>query len=129
MKKLGFLFACAAVLLLFISEASSSPRKRLDEATQLCRIFTQPTLWDGYQTFQNSCKTCHYTGNDKGASFLHSESKIMKGWNRVFATRYPECAKKGYWDNIEQEQLMRLNDYLFAKAADSYDPYDAADCG
>ena len=129
MKKLGIFLACAAISLFLISEAGSSPRKRLDEATQVCRIFTQPTLWDGYQTFQNSCKSCHYTGNDKGASFLHTESKVMAGWNRVFGTRYPECAKKGYWDDIDQEQLMRLNDYLYVKAADSYDPYDAADCG
>ena len=129
MKKLGILFSCGAILLLFAAVAASSPRKRLDEATQVCRIFTQPTLRDGYKTFQNSCKSCHYTGNDKGASFLHTESKIMKGWNRVFATRYPECAKKGYWDNLDQEQLMRLNDYLYSKAADSYNPYDAADCG
>ena len=129
MKKFGILLACGALVLFFISEAGSSPRKRLDEATKLCRIFTQNTLWDGYKTFKNSCKNCHFTGNDKGASFLHTESKIMTGWNRVFATRYPQCAKQGSWDNIEPEQLMRLNDYLFSKAADSYDPYDAADCG
>lgn len=129
MKKLGMFFACGALVLLFISEAGSSPRKRLDDATQVCRIFTQNTLWDGYKEFENSCKNCHYTGNKQGASFLHTESKTMKGWNRVFATRYPECAKKGYWGNIESEQLMRLNDYLYSKAANSYDPYDAADCG
>jgi hypothetical protein len=129
MKKLGILFTCAIIVLFLISEASSSPRKRLDEASKVCRIFTQTTLWDGYKTFQNSCKNCHFTGNDQGAPFLHTESKTMKGWNRVFGTRYPECAQKGYWGAIEQEQLMRLNDYLFVKAANSYNPYDAADCG
>jgi len=129
MKKLGILLACGIIVLFLISEASSSPRKRLDEATQTCRIFTQPTLWDGYRTFQNSCKICHFTGNDKGAPFLHTESKTMKAWNRVFATRYPKCARDGSWGDLEQEQLMRLNDYLYAKAANAYDPWDAADCG
>lgn len=129
MNKLGLFLFCSALTLVFISDSNASPRKRFDPATQSCRVFTQNTLWDGYESFQNSCKSCHFTGNDKGAKFLHSETKVMKGWNRVFAERYPECAKKGYWDNVEQEQLMRINDYLYAHAADSYNPYDAADCG
>ena len=129
MKKLGISLTLIVLSFVFISEAISSPRKRLDPTTKVCRIFTQNTLWDGYKTFKNSCKNCHYRGNDKGANFIHTESKTMKGWNRVFAQRYPQCAKDGYWDKIDPEQLMRLNDYLFSKASNTYDPWDAADCG
>ena len=129
MRKPGFILVAGGLLLFLIGQAEASPRKRFDPTTQTCRVFTQPALWDGYKTFQRSCKSCHYKGNDKGAPFLYTESKIMKGWNRVFAKRYPQCAKDGKWDNIDPEQLRRVNDYLYAHAADSYDPYDAADCG
>ncbi len=108
---------------------SASPTKRYDPATKSCRFFTQQTLWKGYQGFRNFCKTCHYKGNDKGAKFLHTESKTMKGWNRVFSTRYPQCAKNGTWDKLQPQDLQFINDYLYKKAADTYDPYDAYDCG
>lgn len=107
----------------------ASPTKRLDPATQLCRVFTQPGLWEGRQLYQNSCKNCHFTGNSQGASFLHPGSKSMKGWNRVFYKKYPQCAQNGVWDKLSQEELMKVNDYLFRHASDTYDPYDAADCG
>ena len=128
MKKCLVLFIMIAAL--SISALSiASPVKRLDPGTQICRIFTQTSLWEGYEIFQNSCKNCHFTGNDKNASFIHSGSKSMKGWNRVFLKRYPQCAKKGEWDHLDEEQLMKLNDYLYRYASDSYDPYDANDCG
>jgi hypothetical protein len=119
-----------AITVVFISSfAWASATKRLDPGTQTCRVFTPVTIRDGREIFKNSCKKCHYRGNDQKASFIHSESKIMRGWNRVFMDEYPQCAKNGEWDHLSQEDLLRLNDYLYRFAADSYDPWDAADCG
>jgi len=128
MKKL----AAFLVLLLAVGISTlawSSAVKRFDPGTETCRVFNQKILWEGFELFNSSCKTCHFRGNDKGASFLHTESKTMKAWNRVFLDRYPKCAKQGEWDHLSQTQLLRLNDYLFRFAADAYDPYDASDCG
>ncbi len=126
-KVIAGVIVCVALFSAAVVWASAT--KRLDPGTQMCRIFNQVTLWEGREIFQNSCKTCHFTGNDQGASFIHTESKSMKGWNRVFYKKYPQCAKNGEWDNLSQEQLLLLNDYLFRYAQDAYDPYDASDCG
>ena len=115
---------------LSITTASARPDKRLDPTTKQCRIFTFDTEWwgSGSKIFQEKCKSCHFRGNDKGAPFLHSESKSPKAWNRVFFKKYPKCAKDGSWDITLDEQLV-LNDYLYRYGADTYDAYDAADCG
>jgi len=118
-----FLFFCG------VGQAGASPVKRCDPVTQTCRIFTHASLWEGYTIFRNNCKSCHYRGNDKNAKFLYTESKVRKGWNRVFAKRYTKCAKDGSWGKLTAEQIARVNDYLFKNAADTYDPYDASDCG
>jgi hypothetical protein len=110
----------------------ATPKKRFDEETQTCRIldfYNSGWVSDGSKIFAESCKNCHYRENDKGAKFLHSESKTMKGWNRVFYKKYPQCAKDGYWADLSPQDLLKLNDYLFRNAANTYDPVDAEDCG
>ena len=122
----------AAIFILGLTRAEASPRKRLDERTQVCRILTfYNSGWasEGSKIFEESCKKCHHRGNDKGATFLYSESKTMKGWNRVFFERYPKCAKDGEWANLSEEQILKLNDYLYKNAANTYDANDAEDCG
>lgn len=120
--------------LIFLQAPSgmASPNKRLDEATQTCRLLNFHNAgWksEGAKIFKSSCKNCHYRDNDKGATFLHTGSKTMKGWNRVFFTKFPECAKSGEWDHLSQEQLLALNDFLFMNASNTYDPNSARDCG
>lgn len=132
--KMAILLGMVAALVLFSSvpESQATPKKRLDEATQVCRILTfQNSGWasEGSKIFAKSCKSCHTRDNDKGATFLHSESKTMKAWNRVFLEKYPQCAKDGQWDDLSADQLLKLNDYLFRNAANTYDPNDADDCG
>lgn len=102
---------------------------RFDPITQKSRALTFPRTWAGYKVFTESCKDCHFIGNDKGATFLHTESKNIRGWKRVFLTKYPECAKDGAWDKLDQEDLLVLKDYLHTTARDTYDPYDAKSCG
>lgn len=122
MKTIFTPLAVLILLALTIIEAQAIPTKRLDPGSQTCRTFTSATLWEGREIFVNSCKTCHTRDNDKNAPFLHTESKTMNGWNRVFLQKYPECAKNGSWGNLDEEQIARLNDYLYRNAADSWDP-------
>jgi len=115
---------------LCFSVANARPSKRLDPATKQCRIFNVDAEWwgAGNEIFQQKCKTCHVRGNDKGAPFLHSESKTSKAWNRVFFAKYPKCAQDGSWDITLEEQLV-LNDFLYKYASDTYNAYSAEDCG
>lgn len=116
-------------LLASIATAMAAPTKRQDDTTKVCRILNQPDIWAGYKIFRKSCKSCHYRDNDKGATFLYAERKTMKSWNQVFTSRYPKCAQDGTWDNLSQDEILQLNDYLFVNGADAYDPNAAADCG
>ncbi len=118
-----------ALMIMAATVAYARPAKRFDEATKTCRIFTQPSIAEGGQLFRSLCKSCHTRDNTVDAPFLHSESKISRAWNRVFASRYPACAKDGSWASLSDEQLRRVNDFLFMNSADSYDPTSGKDCG
>lgn len=112
-------------------QVNARPTKRFDETTQTCRIFEdgQPE-WDsnpygeGGNLFKQVCKSCHFRDNKNGAPFLWAESKSSKGWNRVFAKKYPECAKDGSWGEMTLDQQLKLNDYLFRFANNSEDITD-----
>lgn len=128
-RKISFtalaLVFCAGVVL-------ASPSKRLDPLTGTWRPLTfENAGWasKGAKIFKNFCKSCHDRGNDKKAPFLYTESFPSKGWNRVFADRWPKCAKSGVWDKLSKEDLLELNDFLYKNAAGTYDPYSAEDCG
>jgi len=122
----------AATLGLGLASAQASPGKRFDEKTQSCRVLTfYNSGWvsEGSKIFHASCQTCHAQGNNQGAPFLYSESKSMKAWNRVFTERYPKCAQIGSWAKLSEDDLQKLNDYLYHNAANTYDANTAADCG
>lgn len=129
------LFIMSLLMFLFLMNASFScavPKKRFDPGAKMCRILTfynSGWISDGSQIFKETCKSCHYKGNDKGAPFLHTESKNSQGWNRVFYKKYPKCAKDGSWGILTLENQMQLNDFLYRNAADTYDPYDEESCG
>lgn len=132
MKLSATLATVVATLVFGLASAQASPGKRFDERTQTCRILTfYNSGWvsEGSRIFAASCKGCHSRGNDQGAPFLYSESKTMKGWNRVFSERYPKCAKTGAWAKLGEDDLLRLNDYLYRNAASTYDATTATDCG
>lgn len=100
---------------------------RTDKATKTCRLLSGggDFEWDslpwgeGGKTFKSSCKSCHTRDNTKNAPFLWAESKSRNGWDRVFETRYPKCAKDGSWDNINEEKLSKVHDYLWRWASDN----------
>lgn len=112
--------------MVFCVTAAASPLfaksgKRFDPTSATVRELTFANLQDGYRLFREVCKSCHHRGNDQGAKFLHTESKSMRAWNRVFAQRYPTCAKSGAWETLSKEDLLKINDYLFANAVDTVD--------
>ena len=123
------------VILLTVSialQAEARPKKRYDATTKTCRILDYgPLEWDsrawgeGGKVFQEVCKVCHTRDNDKGAPFLYTESKTPQAWNRVFAQKYPKCAKDGAWDKITLDQQLKLNDYLYRFGLNSEDVNDS----
>lgn len=120
------IFALCLMTVIIAFQVHARPKTRFDATTQTCRILDKGQLdWDsrafgeGGKVFREVCKKCHTRDNDKGAPFLHTESKTSEGWNRVFAKRYPECAKDGSWAEITPEQLLKVNDYLFRFALNS----------
>jgi len=129
MRKQIMAVAGGFLIVLVAAAVYARPSKRLDPQTQTCRVFTPETIEEGRNLFRSVCKSCHSRESEAGAPFLHSESKISRAWNRVFAERYPGCAKKGSWAALTDEQLRRVNDFLFMNSADSYDPNSGKDCG
>lgn len=129
MRKRILVVTGGLIVVMVAGMAFARPAKRLDPKTQTCRVFTQEAIEEGAHLFRSLCKSCHSRDNESGAPFLHSESKISKAWNRVFATRYPGCAKDGSWASLSDEQLRRVNDFLYMNSADSYDPNSGKDCG
>ena len=137
MKRTFFIFFAGLLLAGFVASVlEARPSKRFDERTQMCRLIAEGRLdWEsegwgrGGRKFQEVCKSCHSRDNDKGAPFLHAESKMSKGWNRVFAKRRVQCAKDGSWDSLSEEDIQFINDYLYRNAAWTYDPNSADSCG
>ena len=102
---------------------------RFDLVTQTSRAMEFKNLWAGYKLFQGNCKSCHFRGNEKGAKFLDAESRTMRGWNSVFYKKNAQCAKDGSWANLSPEDLLAVNDYLYSKAYDTWDPRSNKSCG
>lgn len=132
MNRLALSFAALLLVPALANQANATPKTRYDAATQTCRVLDDgPLEWEsrpwgeGGKLFQNNCKSCHSRNNDKGAPFLWVESKNSEGWNRIFATRSPKCAKQGAWDRLTLEQQLKLNDYLYRWAANSQDRNDS----
>ena len=113
----------------FSSAMAGETAYRFDPVTQKSRALVFKNTWAGYKIFRNNCKSCHSLTNDKNAPFLHTESKVMRAWNRVFLEKSPACVKPGQWDVLSKEQMVQLNDYLYEKARDTYNPNDAKSCG
>ncbi|MFA6283565.1 MAG: hypothetical protein WC633_05450 [Desulfurivibrionaceae bacterium] len=132
MKRFAMSLAALLLVPVLSNQADAAPKTRYDATTQTCRVLSDgPLEWEsrpwgqGGKLFKEVCKSCHTRNNDKGAPFLWVESKNPDAWNRVFATRYPKCAKNGSWNGMTQEQLLVLNDYLYRFAANSQDPNDS----
>ncbi len=128
MRKRIMVTAGGLIMVMVAGMAFARPAKRLDPQTQTCRVFTPVVIEEGARLFRSVCKSCHSRDSEAGAPFLHSESMISRAWNRVFATRYPGCAKDGSWAALSDEQLRRVNDFLYMNSADSYDPNSGKDC-
>ncbi len=128
MKKMSILI----VLLMAAGTLTVAPahaeEKRYDATTKTCRPMTMPNLMVGYKSFRTLCKSCHNRKSNQG-KFLQTESKVPTAWNRVFAEKYPKCAKNGAWKDLSLDDQLKLNDYLFMMGSGTYDPKNAARCG
>lgn len=102
---------------------------RFDPVTQTSRAMEFKNTWDGYNLFQSNCKSCHSRENNKGARFLDTESRTMRGWNNIFYKKNVPCAKDGSWSKLSKEDLLAINDYLYSKAYDTWDPRSNKSCG
>lgn len=122
----AYLFALA--LLLFAAQAGAGETVyRFDPATQSSRALEQKNTWSGFKLYQSGCKSCHASG--KGARFLDADARTMQGWNRVFYRKNVTCARDGSWAGFSGEDLQLINDYLYSKAYDSWDPRSSKSCG
>ncbi len=102
---------------------------RFAPITQTSRPLVYKNLRAGYLLYKQNCKSCHFRGNGKGATYFHESSKTMRSWNRVLFKQKVSCAKSGEWKKLNTEQLAQVNDYLYSKAYDAWDPNTALSCG
>ncbi len=133
-KKITVIFVMSALLSLLsqgliFAEDGGETAYRFDPATQSSRALEFKNLWAGYKLFKSNCKGCHFRGNDKGARFLDTDSRTMRAWNSVFYKKNVYCAKEGFWAKLSTEELQTVNDYLYSKAYDTWDPNTAKSCG
>lgn len=130
-KKRTLLFFTLTIFFSTSLACHASPRKRFDPGTKTCRELGFESGWwgEGNKIFKSQCKSCHTKDNKVGATFLYSESKSPKGWNRVFFRKRAKCYKDGHWAELSLEKQLLLNDYLYKNGANTYDPNDAEDCG
>ena len=131
MRKTVIICITSLMVLSLTIWAQAKPAKRYDATTKTCRVFGYESGWwgAGNKIFKAKCKSCHGKNNTKGATFLHTEAKSPKGWNGVFAKKYPKCYKEGHWAGLTQEQILQLNDFLYRNGNNTYDPNNAEDCG
>jgi mono/diheme cytochrome c family protein len=122
---LGFLSQGSA----FANDEGGEMAFRFDPATMSSRALEYKNTLAGYKLFRSNCKSCHYRGNDKGAQFLDTDSRTMRGWNAVFFKKNVRCAKDGTWAKLSSEELTYVNDYLYSKAYDTWDANTARSCG
>lgn len=132
--KIAVMVVMAACLALLsqgrvLAEDGGETAYRFDPATQSSRALEFKNLWAGYKLYQSNCKSCHFRGNDKGAQFLDADSRTMRGWNALFYKKNVRCAKDGSWAKLSPVELMYVNDYLYSKAYDTWDPNTAKSCG
>lgn len=117
--------ALIAALILFAPLQTSAQQNSNGNSHR--QITGEEALWwqEGRKIFTTHCKSCHYRDNTVGAPFLHAEAKTQKGWDRVFARRYPACAKNGAWDSLSAKQLRDLNDFLSRHAYGTSGVYES----
>lgn len=125
----AFLVLLAQSTRVFANDEGGEMAFRFDPATMSSRALEYKNTLAGYKLFRSNCKSCHYRGNDKGAQFLDTDSRTMRGWNAVFFKKNVRCAKDGTWAKLSSEELTYVNDYLYSKAYDTWDPNTAKSCG
>lgn len=134
-EKISVIVVMAAFLVslsqarVFANDDGGEAAYRFDPATQSSRALEFKNLWAGYNLYQTKCKSCHFRGNDKGARFLDADSRTMRGWNAVFFKKNVRCAREGFWAELSPEELLYVNDYLYSKAYDTWNPNTAKSCG
>ena len=133
MKQTFIGILCIFILAATSISVSATPKKRYDSKTGSCRILSSGSLeWEslpwgqGGKAFKQVCKSCHTRDNKMNAPFLWEESKSSRGWNRVFANMWTECAKDGSWSELSDEQLLMVNDYLYRWSSTSLSRNDSA---
>lgn len=134
-EKISVMVVMAAILALllqglaFANDEGGETAYRFDPTTQSSRALEYKNTWAGYRLYQNNCKSCHFRGNNKGARFLDTDSRTMRGWNAIFSKKNVPCARDGSWAGLSPEDLLFINDYLYSKAYDTWDPRSNKSCG
>jgi mono/diheme cytochrome c family protein len=71
----------------------------------------------GKYLFKKNCKTCHTDGAEGGA--VTPLNKTMAQWDKFFnKNKHPE----GKWENLGEQDLIDINQFLFDHAVDSDQP-------
>lgn len=121
MQKCVLMLTVVVVSALAFSLAKATSEQRFDATTKTCRTLTPERDLQGYKLFKEFCKDCH-NKNSEQAGFLYNESKTPRAWDRVFAQKYSKCAKDGSWKNMNLDDQLVLNDYLYRTGGDTYAP-------
>lgn len=73
----------------------------------------------GKYLYKKNCKSCHSEGSAGGE--LTPMSKTMSQWDRVFKRGKHEGGMDA-WENLSEQDLKDINQFLYDHAADSPSP-------
>lgn len=111
-----------------LSSLAASPDRRFDPLNETCRKFQFSNMREGAALFKKVCQSCHNATFDNGLrtmTVFFPRVYSPGQWTRFFTTERPQCSKDGSWDGIPEEDLLKLNDYLYKGAYGTWDTFDA----
>ena len=79
---------------------------------------------NGKELAKEKCKYCHVTGADGGT--MTPLSKTQRQWERFYIKDQHNKKAPGTWDQINQNELIDIMQFMYDHAADSPQP---ATCG
>ncbi len=97
--------------------APERPDRRYDKINDTCREFKFQYMRDGARIFKDVCKSCHNENYNSGLRPMTAfvpRSYSPGQWTRFLnGEKTPQCSKDGAWSSLSEDELLKLNDYLY----------------
>ncbi len=112
---------------LFAAETFAAPDRRYDKVNDTCREFKFKYMREGARIFKDVCQSCHNEEYDNGLRpmtvFVPRTYSPGQWTNFLTGAKIPKCSKDGSWAGISDDDLLKLNDYLYRGGYGTWNTY------